>query len=386
VAGARRLAREGVIRRGDRVVAVLTGHILKDPDILLRQHPGTEIEARIEEVARVARGAWRVPQEKLTRVKDSEESNTLTPASTDALRARPHAPRAITVPGSTSNLGAGFDCVGVAIDRRITVSLSLGGEPGRVRIHREGTASVLDCAPEADLVYRGFAAACEARGRGVPDRLELLVSSDIPIARGLGSSAAAVVAGASLANSALELRLGRDELAMLCARLEGHPDNVGPAVLGGAVLVVPRRDAGNAPRFIFAPIVMHADLALAFAVPDFELTTTAARAVLPSSLSHSRAVEAAAKSAALVRGLEMGDPALLAAAFDDVLHVPHRRALVKGYDAVVTAAHTAGAYGATLSGSGPTIVAIGPRALMPRVADAMKAKWSELGVAVETIY
>ncbi|HJR63406.1 MAG TPA: homoserine kinase, partial [Gemmatimonadaceae bacterium] len=383
VAGARRLVRDGVIQPRDRVVAVLTGHILKDPDILLGQSPGTEIDARIEEVARVARGAWRGARgaEIFEGVSGSPLAELFTPPSFSRA-----ARRAVTVPGSTSNLGAGFDCVGVAIDRRLTVSLSLGGEPGRVSVRREGTAAALSCAPEEDLVYRGFAAACEARGRAVPDGLELSVTSDIPIARGLGSSAAAVVAGASLANSALELGLDREEIAVLCASLEGHPDNAGPAAFGGAVLVVPRRDADASQRYIFAPITMHVDLGLAFAVPDFELTTTAARAVLPSSLSHASAVEAAAKSAALVRGLETGDAALLAAAFDDVLHVPHRRALVNGYDAVVTAALTAGAYGATLSGSGPTIVAIGSRAIMPRIANAMKAQWAELGVAVETIY
>jgi threonine synthase len=386
VAGARRLARDGVIQPRDRVVAVLTGHILKDPDILLGQSSGTEIDASIEEVARAARGAWRAAREKLGGVKSSASGDPLTPSSSSAPRAPRHAPRAVTVPGSTSNLGAGFDCVGVAIDRRLTVSLSLGSQPGRASVRREGTAAALSCAPEEDLVYRGFAAACEARGRAVPDGLELWVTSDIPIARGLGSSAAAVVAGASLANSALELGLDREEIAVLCASLEGHPDNVGPAAFGGAVLVVPRRDADASQRYIFAPITMHAELGLAFAVPDFELTTTAARAVLPSSLSHASAVEAAAKSAALVRGLATGDPALLAAAFDDVLHVPHRRALVNGYDAVVAAAHTAGAYGATLSGSGPTIVAIGPRAITPRIANAMKAQWAELGVAVEMIY
>ena len=369
VAGARRLAREGTIHSSDHVVAVLTGHILKDPDVLLRRGAGIEIEARIEEVERALGDA--IPQ--------------------PAQRATPHAPRArshpasplphtVTVPGSTSNLGAGFDCVGVAIERTLTASVAFDGAQGRVTIRREGTLSALAHPAEDDLVYRGFVAACRARARAIPDALRFVVSSEIPVARGLGSSAAAVVAGASLANTALELGLAAEEIATLGARIERHADNVAPAVFGGAVLVVPGQEGEGETSYLFTPLELNAEIGFAFAVPDFEITTATARGVLPASVAHALAAAAVAKSAALVRGLATGHPALLAAALDDVLHVPHRRTLVPGYDDIVAAARSAGAYGATLSGSGPTIVAIGPLAMMPRIGEAMCEAWRENGV------
>src|SRR5207245_1169222 len=131
------------------------------------------------------------------------------------------------------------------------------------------------------------------------------------------------------------------------------PDNVAPAVFGGANLVLRGPDG-----LIVTPLPIHQSLALVFAVPDFTVETKRARAALPATLPHADAVRAAAKSAALVHGLAHGDARLLAAGLDDVLHVPFRRALVPGYDEVTGAARQAGAYGATLSGSGPTIVAV----------------------------
>ena len=123
---------------------------------------------------------------------------------------------------------------------------------------------------------------------------------------------------------------------------------------------------------------------LVFAVPDFTLATERARAVLPATVPHRTAVVAAARSAALVQGLARGDAALLAAGLDDVLHVPHRRALVRGYDEVTAAARAAGAFGATLSGSGSTLVAVASAERAPAVEAAMAQAWRGMGVTVET--
>src|SRR6266536_6351220 len=266
----------------------------------------------------------------------------------------------VRVAGSTSNLGAGFDCVGVAIGRWLRVTAraarDAAGKPvAPVAIERGGTLRTLEMAPEADLLYRGFAAACRRAGREVPTGVSLAADSDIPVARGLGSSAAATVAGAAAATALLGLDLDRDVLATLCTELEGHPDNVAPAVSGGATLVL-----RASPGLLVTPLVVHESLAFVFAVPGFTVETKRARAVLPASVTHAQAAQAAAKSAALVHGLAHADARLLAAGCDDVLHVPYRRSLVPGYDAVTAAAHAAGAFGATLSGSGPTLLAIAP--------------------------
>jgi homoserine kinase len=289
----------------------------------------------------------------------------------------------VHVPASTSNLGAGFDCIGVAVGRWLSVAAQRSGAgEGTLVIHRFGMVAPIDLPAERDLVHVGFTAACRAAGRKVPSNLVLGVRSDIPIGRGLGSSAAAVVAGAVAANQLLSLALDDGAITELCTEIEGHPDNVAPAVYGGAVLAV--RPAGG--RLIAAALEIHDSLALVFAVPDFAVETKRARAVLPEAVSHETAVAAAARAAALVRGLATAHPALLAAGLDDLLHVPHRRTLVAGYDAVTGAAVQAGAYGATLSGSGSTIVAVAPRDSARAVERAMAAAWRDAGIAAETFH
>lgn len=278
----------------------------------------------------------------------------------------------VRVPGSTSNLGAGFDCVGVAVDRWLNLRVAIATS-GTTTIERRGTLSALEMPPEADLVCRGFAAACAKAGRQVPSGLSLIADSDIPVARGLGSSAAATVAGAAAAVALLALELDRTSLTALCAELEGHPDNVAPAVHGGANLVLPSVPPDGGP--VVSPLVIHESLALVFAVPDFTVETKRARAVLPATLPHAQAVQAAAKGAALIQGLAHADARLLAAALDDVLHVPFRIPLVPGFAEVTAAARASGAYGATLSGSGPTVVAVAPVARAEAVGDAMVRAW-----------
>jgi homoserine kinase len=295
----------------------------------------------------------------------------------------------VRVPASTSNLGAGFDCIGVAVDRWLSASVVAREGDGAtgtvVTMTRAGELASSSLPPAADLVHAGFTAACESRGRALPARLDYTVRSTIPVARGLGSSAAALIAGAMLADVALDLGLGREGLAALCAGVEGHSDNVGAAVFGGAVLSLTRENAAAAPRYTFASLRIHSDLALVFAVPNFEVKTSAARAALPKTLPHATAAVAAAKSAALVHGLAAAEAALLVYALDDVLHVPFRRASVRGYDTVVDAGRAAGAYGVTLSGSGSTLAAVVPRSIAEDVAAAMRDAWMALGVEVETI-
>jgi homoserine kinase len=288
----------------------------------------------------------------------------------------------VRVPGSTANLGSGFDCVGIAIDRSVRVVARQEASDAPVRLERRGALAGLRVPPEQDLLYLGFVSACRAAGREPPRGLVLEVTSDIPIARGLGSSAAAVVAGAVAARALCGLGLEDAALAAVCAGIEGHADNVAPSVWGGAMLVV--ETAGGA--LLFTPLEVHKSLVLIFAVPDFTLSTERARAVLPSTVPHRTAVTAAARAAALVHGLAHAHPGLLALGLDDVLHVPHRRTLMRGYDDVTAAARATGAYGATLSGSGSTIVAVGSAACAPAVEAAMAHAWRAHRVAAATFH
>lgn len=294
----------------------------------------------------------------------------------------------VRVPCSTSNLGAGFDHVGIALDRWLEASVVCGDDAPSLTIARGGTlASLAGTSFEGDHLFTGFRRACAAAGVDVPRALAFQTTSEIPVARGLGSSAASLVAGALLARAALGLALTDSDIIAVAAGVEGHPDNVSPMVLGGAILAVPAPDdtALGDSRYACARLDVHPSLGIALSIPDFETSTPAARAALPEQVPHRDAVAAAGKGAALVYGLASGDPLFLADALDDVLHVPYRRHLMPGYDTIVAAAREAGAFGATLSGSGSTILALGPRERASDVADAMAAAWRARDVAAEGV-
>src|SRR2546428_1090506 len=263
----------------------------------------------------------------------------------------------VRVPGSTVNLGGGFDCVGSAIDRWIRVGA--GREESRaapITIERRGALAGLALPPERDLLSQGFRSACRAAGREPLQGHVLEASSDTPISGGIGSSAAAVVGGAAAAAGLLALDLSDETLAALCVELEGHPDNVAAAIYGGATLVL----RGAAGKLAFTPLPVHPSLVLVFAVPDFGVETERARAVLPHVVPHRSAVTAAARSAALVHGLAHADAALLAAGLDDGLPLPHRPSLGRHHHAVVAAARGAGR-GARSSTISPCATPSSPR-------------------------
>jgi homoserine kinase len=286
----------------------------------------------------------------------------------------------VRVSASTSNLGAGFDCVGIAVPLWLHARVAQLGRNTRPAFVRGGTLDALSRRREPDLLYTGFASACAFADRPLPRGLAFSARSDIPIARGLGSSAAALVAGARLADRLLDLGLTDGDIADIGARVEGHCDNVGAAAFGCPVLAV-RRGTSRRAHYDVTPFALHTRLRLGFAVPDFTVSTRAARSLLPASVPHSTAVDAAARSAALVVGLTTGNVRLLRAGFDDVLHVPYRRALIPGFEEVVESGVTAGAIGVTLSGSGPTLVCLAPAARVERAVRAMCVRWSQFGIS-----
>lgn len=290
------------------------------------------------------------------------------------------APVSIQVPASTSNLGAGFDCIGVALDLWLNVDARLEGGGAGFAVSHGGTLAALDLPPDENRLVAGFTAACTAAGASLDRGVAFVAHSAIPVGRGLGSSAAATVAGALAANSLLHLGLDDGALLRICAEIEGHADN-SAAALGGGVALVTRGARGYAA----SALDVHPDIALVLAVPDFVVETSRARAVLPEFVPHRIAAAAAARAAALVRGLATADAALLAVGLDDVLHVPFRKRLVPGYTAVTAAARHAGGYGATLSGSGSSIVALAPQDRADAVAEALEHSWRSCGVRCDVI-
>lgn len=267
----------------------------------------------------------------------------------------------VRVPATTANLGPAFDVLGLALELYNEIEVE-PAERTEVAVAGEGEGSLPQDA--ANLVARAAQRAAEAAGRSGAFRIRC--RNRIPLARGLGSSASAIVGGLVGGDAVLGLRLGRDALLDLAWKMEGHPDNVAAALLGGAVLVDASED-----RLVWTRIVPRWDAVVVAAVPDFAVATDEARAALPERVSRRDAVANIGRTARLVAAMTTGETALLAGALRDGLHQPYRRRLVPGMDEVIAAAGAAGAFGAALSGSGPTIVALAPRERADAVGSAM---------------
>ncbi|MEX0894005.1 MAG: homoserine kinase [Gemmatimonadota bacterium] len=276
------------------------------------------------------------------------------------------------VPASTSNLGSGFDALGLAVSRYLTVTWTPGDEP--LSVHYAGTLTGRGGDPRSDLAARALAAGLAEAGAPPPGgRLQL--DSAIPVERGLGSSAAAVAAGLTLAAAFLDQPLDRRVALERAVELEGHPDNAAPALLGGLVAIT--RDAAGRPLPFSLPLAP--ELAFAFAAPGSGVSTVSARQALPEAVPHGRAVAALGRAAALVHGLATADAQLLRAGFQDDLHVPYRLPLIPGGRAAIAAAMDAGAWAVTISGSGSGLFAVTAAERAAPVAAAMEDAFRAAG-------
>jgi len=254
----------------------------------------------------------------------------------------------VRVPASTSNLGPGFDCLGLALDIHNTVELSLAVAT-TVEITGEGQGQ-LSLGPN-NLILQAAGRLAEQTGQQVPG-WHLRQHNEIPLARGLGSSSAAIVGGLMAANELLQASFDRQQLLEIATEIEGHPDNVGPALFGGlTACCVEAEDVCcirlDAPR----------ELDIGVVIPRFEVSTRQARQVLPEQVSFDDAVFNVSRAACTLAALVAGRWEVLSRVMKDRLHQPHRAPLIPGMEDVIAAAEEAGARGAALSGSGPTVVA-----------------------------
>lgn len=289
-------------------------------------------------------------------------------------------PFRVVVSGSTSNLGPGFDCLGLAVDLELALEVRPApgaGSPEPAWRERSGTLQG-EPAGDGERIVQGLRAAERASGRALPP-IELWARSTIPVARGLGSSGAAAVAGLVAGFHALESRVEPDRLFELGCTLEGHPDNVGPALFGGCVVAMP----DTAGRVVWFETPVHSDLRVAVAWPRSRVETRHARSVLPESVPFAVARDQARRLAQLLRGLADLDPARLALGSRDELHTPYRAPLIPGCAEVLAAALEAGALASAISGSGSGIVALGAGS-MGRVAEAMGRAFARAGEQAET--
>jgi homoserine kinase len=296
-------------------------------------------------------------------------------ASGDGLRYPPRVLE-VRVPGSTSNLGPGYDALGLAVDRYL--SATWHPEPGTLRVEFGGALAGLD--PARDLVHRVIAAGLGVEATGLGGRLVL--ESGIPVARGLGSSAAARTAGALLALCAKSsddvapqgsashptavTAAQRAQLLIEVSEGEGHPDNATPSIVGGFVAT-----AFDEGRVRWAPLPLSPDVGIAYAAPPVEVRTDEARDRLPEQIPHGDAAANGSRLAMLLSGLANADGDRVRWGMVDHLHVPWRWSAVPLADRAAAAARDAGAWGVTLSGSGSGLLAFSPRDHASDVAQAM---------------
>lgn len=255
----------------------------------------------------------------------------------------------IKVPASTANLGSGFDALGMALSLPLECWFSLADEL-EFAVRGQGENTIPETAQ--NLVWKTAEALHRsATGNPMPSG-RLTIKSRIPLARGLGSSAAAIVAGLVLANTFLTPRLSREELLNWATELEGHPDNVAAALYGGFVLAW-EQDGRIQVRSYPAP-----ELRCLLVIPDYPVSTEAARQVLPATVPLSDAVFNAQRLGLWIDALNRRDWSLLREAGKDRLHQPYREPLVPGMRALIETALAHGASFASLSGSGPTMLTL----------------------------
>ena len=261
----------------------------------------------------------------------------------------------VKAPATTANMGPGYDCLGLALDVWNTLEIEVlkGGEPV-VEVTGEG-ADELGTGRD-NLIYRAMEFLFQDVGEDMP-AVRINCDNAIPIARGMGSSAAAIAGGLVAANYLCSQEYTANDLLEMAATIEGHPDNVAAAVLGGMQLVImDQTDEGN--RLYTVPVNVPPELHAVVFVPQVRISTKDARAVLPEKVSMADAVHNMGRVGLLVAAMATNHPEYLTVATQDRIHQPYRQPLFPAMKVIFQAALDAGAMGVFLSGSGSTVLAL----------------------------
>ena len=252
----------------------------------------------------------------------------------------------IRVPATTANLGPGFDAFGCALSLYTDVTFE----------ETDSGLEITGCdeaftGPD-NLAYTSYCAVLASLSEEVRG-VKIHINAHIPICRGLGSSAALLVAGAMGANVLRGSKLSTQGLLNITNAMEGHPDNLAPAIFGGLVASFVENERPYIARYS-----LHKSLRCTALIPDFQLSTHLARSVLPKEVPYGDAVFNVSRTAVLLRALENGDAETISVALRDKLHQPFRRTLIPGFDEAEALAHDCGCVAFFLSGAGPTLLCL----------------------------
>jgi homoserine kinase len=275
-------------------------------------------------------------------------------------------PTAITVrvPATSANLGAGFDCLGLALDMFASITVTFSD---REQLPTDDVGE--------KMVLSAVRAAYQRMGREAPAGVRASYTVSIPLGRGLGASAVARVAGVLAANEVEGKPLSADECLAIASDLEGHGDNACPAMFGGLQVCVP-----SGERYLHAPAKFPANTEMAILIPDHSMATKEARKALPESYSKADTVHNIGRAALFVAAMASGALDLLDEATQDRVHQPQRAALFPPLFDIFAAAKSAGACAAWLSGAGSSVAAICPEEVGRPVAAAMLSSLQAAGM------
>ena len=280
----------------------------------------------------------------------------------------------VRVPATSANLGSGFDCTGIAFRRYDVFSFEKTSESVEFENFDPAFAN------ENNLAYIAYKRVCDAVGCDSFVRIKSL-KTDIPITRGLGSSAALIVAGAYAANLLTGQKLSVQEIFEICNAIEGHPDNIAPALFGGLCTSIVANKKPQTQKYTVSDSICFTAI-----VPDFKVDTKAARSVLPQNISREDAVFNMQRIALLPHAFEHGNPELIKLVTEDRLHENYRKPLFKNISLVEKAAYECGAVSFTVSGAGPTCLAFSEspiaKELNEKISD-FENNWVALSVSVD---
>lgn len=281
----------------------------------------------------------------------------------------------IRIPASTSNLGPGFDTIGMALKLYNAVTIEPGEKGIALRVR--GKAGRPLALPEVNLFYGSLDATC--RDLGICPAVRATQKNDVPVRRGLGGSGTAVLAGVAAGLALAGREIAQDEVLARALVFEGHPDNITPSLVGGLTTSVV---VDGHVRWL--KITVPEDLKAVLCVPDQPIATELARRALPSKVPHEDAVFNVRAAAMLVAAMASGEFEKLGVAMQDRLHQQYRRHLLPGMEAICEAAVGAGAHGAALSGAGSSIVALATRE-HEKIGHAMCATAKQYGLRARSM-